>query len=471
VNPLGSPFDVVFSSEYRAKREAFLKQIKKVTAFAMGDTNEMIRYLPLNPGEDTYTFNQRPKLIRNIVKRVLSEYLNGVSALPVKRSVSISTTRVVQSIPDFNLNPFVRNYDSTKIQTRMEIEGTVAIKPIIEDGEIFYQVFGADELVPVVDEKTGRLIQLGLHYKMSGVDNLEVWDRFTVSFYENGVLKSTNPNPYFTIPLSIFKSSPHPSNFWGVSDLTPIVDNANTINRMLTDLRQLSAEQSFSIYVYTGPLPDESDRTSSEPSAGSEPIKIGTGRMLTLPQGGNLKTVAPEAAIEAVNNVIDEQTRAIYEDALVMVLEKGSQYSSGFSIRIKKEPYLRKMAQKRLSFGKSEERLLELAVLIADVEAQGPSELNPDFKVKVEFDESQLTPETAQEDLLYDQFNLTNNIVTPVDLIIEDRNVDRKEAEQIYEDNKKINNSSTVPEVSVSVNGTETMMNKSSMPANQEPYY
>ena len=410
--------NVINDTEYSRKRKALMEQIKKTTAFATADPSQMNNYLIPNFREDGGNFNRKPKQYRAIVRRVLQEYLNGVTGLPITRTSNI----------EVDLDSVTTNLDVRLIQTRMEIEGTIAVRPIWEDGEVFYQIVSASDLIPWIDDRTGKLLALAINCESAKNKIVEIWTDESIDIIIDGKQQNTIENPYSTIPFVIYRASIHPTSFWGISDLHTIVENNNTINKMLTDLQQLATDQSFGIYVYMGPLPGEEDRVSGEPSVRNEPLKIGTGRMIALPEGGKMEILSPNALIKELNETIDNLTRGTFEDAMVFTLEKNSEYSTGFSISVKKGPYLRYMASKRIMFAKKDQRLVELSVLAKDVAERGPSTINPDFKVKTVIDATSLTPESAQEETLKSQFLMGAGVINKVDLLVEDKGMSREEA-------------------------------------------
>jgi len=410
-------FDLVQKAANKAMRMKGQRQYEMVEAFAAGDVKGMQKYLPMNSRESTGEFNAKPKPQSHVTKEVLQKYLNGLAALPVKRTVK------GEELDSY----FTKNFDIWKIQSLLEKTGTLAVRPIVQDGEMQFQCFLPYEMVPVTDPRTGKLKELLLTY-----DNVvEQWTDSIYRLFVDGKAVLDTVNPYNRIPFAIFKSGLRGKGFWGSSDLAAVADGNNNVNLSLTNLLTLANDQSYSVYVITGAETD-GDNGEGEPS--SQPLAIGPGGAMVLPEGASLQTVTPDASIVEVKDYVNSELLRIKQEAGIVDL--GSDYQQGFALKVKNGPYLEKMLAKRRLFEEADARLFELAVLVQEVELTGqPRFLNADYVVKTEFDATALTPVSSQEQNERDKFLIEMNAKTPVDLIMHEYKVNREEAVRIYEQN------------------------------------
>jgi hypothetical protein len=407
----------VSTSEWKTTQKKFRQNIERTRAFALGDTEQIMGFIPLNPGERVASFKAKTKGYRGLVTKVMGAYLDGIAGLPVRREVP--------SVPDFDLTPFERNLDVHKIQMKAEIGGTCAVRPFINmNGDVSYELFEAWQLCPLT--QGSELIALGVSY---GKENewTEVWTpSFNTVFYKSNVQWS-DFNPYGLIPFSIFRAAVNDKDWFGVSELTPVVTNNIAVIKLLTDLQQLARDQSYSWLFYKGPRPEKDD----DPSGTSAPLRslqVGPDRMTMLDEDADVFTVTPDASINEIQAAADLLAEKTYEDACVASAVQSAQAESGYALRVKKAPYLNKMKTKRVLFKEADQRLMEISALIHEVGLTGAATLNDEFKVSTSFDERSLTPVDPNTEMQDTAFLLNQRAMSRIDLIMSENQVNREEA-------------------------------------------
>jgi len=398
--------------------------------FAEGDQRGMESVISYSARDNDATYASKPKLVALETKTVLEEYLNGTAYLLKNREVVGDSS--------FDLSFYTKNLDLADIQRQLEIAGTLAIRPVVSDGEIWFECFSEEQLVPEVNERTKKLESLGVLYKKGGEDVLEVWDRESFAIAKGSKVIEEGENPYGQIPFIIFRANKRSDSWFGKSDLASIVENNNQLNKLLTELLQLMHDYSYSIFVLEGFNQESPNAEGEEPNAMLRDLSY-EGGILTVPPGSTLKAVSPSANIDSVVNAIDAIRQKIRRDAFIPEIAD-SEYSSGFALRQREKHYLRFMEVKRKMLGKADSELVALAILIWEVFQTGtPRQLNKDFKVITLFDDKKLKDAPEQEKMLMEQHLLSTNAITAIDIIMYREGVTRDEAQNIWERNKSFN--------------------------------
>ena len=407
--------------EWKSQQEKFRKNIEKTRAFALGDIEEIMSFVPLNPGESVAGFKSKTKGYRGLVQKIMQAYLDGISGLPVSREVP--------NFPDFDLSLFEQNLDLQKIQMKAEMGGTVAVRPFINmNGGISYEAFDAWQLCPMTQGED--LVALGIKYGEKSDSFVEVWTPFSMTIYRGKSLVFTDINPYGLIPFSIFRAALNDKEWFGVSDLTSSVNNNISVIKMLTDLQQLARDQSYSWLVFRGEQGDKSDDPSGISAEGK--MVVAPDRMTMIGPNDDLFTVTPDASINEIQAAADLLAEKTYEDACVSSVVQSAQVESGYALKVKRAPYLNKMRSKRNLFIEADQRLMQIAALVQEVWESGlAATLSEDFSISTNFDDSQLTPEDPASQMTRETFLLDKKVISRIDLIMSEYQVGRDEAEEI----------------------------------------
>lgn len=168
---------------------------------------------------------------------------------------------------------------------------------------------------------------------------VEDWTEDYFALYIGGTLYHSIPNPYGFIPFIIFPNLREPKQFWGVSDIKPLMPVQEEINRAATQLSRVLEISGNPIAVF-----------QNVPGAGDIPIEPGTtidlgeeGRiyLLDLLKGGGVRLHI---------DYIDLLFRIFHDMAEVPRSAFGSldRTLSGVAMELDLQPLLQKVQRKRL---------------------------------------------------------------------------------------------------------------------------
>jgi len=430
---LGYMLGDVGSFAFRAFRERLRRQTSLVTAYATADPIGMfspdLHEVSLKAAGELQTdYSSRVKFARALTSRILDSRIQGCAALPVAYTPSapVDMDRVLERL------------SLTQIQTVTECSGTSAVRPIFDPatGSVFYQIFGADEIAPYVGAAEDFLV--GLAVERDGIR--EFWTETSFEIREGDKLLAAGLNPWGEIPFAIFRTRRHPRLWWGINDLASPVVNNIAINKLASDLLQLAAEQSFAIYVVyeeddgSGDYePAETTDDIGDASTRRAEFNWTSGQTVFVPHKGKVETISPKADIRAIAETIKLMGKHTLDDAYIVDVSESQAGQSGFSLKVRTQPYLNKARAIRREFKPGVARLLELALL---VEYAGRNRLAyatriPGFAIRVDFDETPLTPIPVDEDIRRSEYERKIGAESTVGYLMRTRTLSREEAEAL----------------------------------------
>ena len=194
---------------------------------------------------------------------------------------------------------------------------------------------GAEELAM----RTGRAPRRIAGHTPAEVELTEVWtaDRFELWAQERRI--EARPNPYGVIPFVIYPNLPRPKQFWGISDIEPIREPIQELNRALTQLSHILELSGNPIAVLENV--EESSDISVQPGAVWELPEQARAYLLDLLQGGGTRLHSEYIdIIYRILHDLSETPRIAFGD--------GGGDRSGIALRTELDPLLRKVARKRL---------------------------------------------------------------------------------------------------------------------------
>ena len=168
---------------------------------------------------------------------------------------------------------------------------------------------------------------------------VERWTDAELEIWLDNIPGRTGPNPYGLIPFVIFPNSPVPKQFWGASDITPIRDIAQELNREVSVLSTIMELSGNPITVLAGV--DE-----------AQDIAIDVGAVWTLPEQAKaylldlLSGGGVSLHVEYINTIY----RALHDLAETPRTTFGDtgRALSGVALQMEVQPLLQKVARKRL---------------------------------------------------------------------------------------------------------------------------
>ena len=186
-------------------------------------------------------------------------------------------------------------------------------------------------------EETERLYQQKPRGETAVI--IEVWTDEDFELYLDGDLIERRPNPYRLIPFIIYPNLREPKKFWGASDLIPIMESQQELNRALSQLSRILEMSGNPIAVLENV--EESQNIAVSPGAVWNLPEDSRAYLLDLLQGGGLRL-----HIDYINLLyrslhdLSESPRAAFGS-----LEKDL---SGVAMEIELQPLLQKVSRKRI---------------------------------------------------------------------------------------------------------------------------
>ena len=171
------------------------------------------------------------------------------------------------------------------------------------------------------------------------VDVIEAWTAEHFQLWVQGELAESRPNPYGTIPFVIYPNLPRPKQFWGVSDIEPLRESLEELNRTLTQLSRILELSGNPIAVLENV--EEARDIAVQPGAVWEIPEQARAYLLDLLQGGGVRLHVEYA---------DLVYRTLYDLAETprIAFGDGGGDRSGVALQLELDPLLRRVARKRL---------------------------------------------------------------------------------------------------------------------------
>ncbi len=184
---------------------------------------------------------------------------------------------------------------------------------------------------------------------------VEVWTAWDFELYLDNVLQEKKPNPYGFVPFVIYSNLREPKRFWGISDLTQIMEPQRELNRAMSQLSRILELSGNPIAVLENV--EESEDIAVKPGAVWNIPEDAKAYLLDLLQGGGVSL-----HIDYINLLyrtlhdVSESPRAAFGGT--------ERDLSGVAMEIELHPLLQKVHRKRLirtaAYKKRNEMVLKL---------------------------------------------------------------------------------------------------------------
>ncbi len=204
-------------------------------------------------------------------------------------------------------------------------------------------------------EETELLYKYKVKPKAKTATVVEVWTAWDFELYLDNALQERKPNPYGFIPFIIYPNLREPKKFWGLSDLTQIIEPQRELNRAMSQLSRILELSGNPIAVLENV--EESEDIAVRPGAVWNIPEDAKAYLLDLLQGGGVRL-----HIDYINLLyrtlhdISESPRAAFGGA--------ERDLSGVAMEIELHPLLQKVHRKRLirtaAYNKRNEMVLKL---------------------------------------------------------------------------------------------------------------
>ncbi|MGE3858181.1 MAG: phage portal protein, partial [Dehalococcoidia bacterium] len=173
----------------------------------------------------------------------------------------------------------------------------------------------------------------------STVEVVESWTAGRFDLWAQDEVVESRPNPYGAIPYIIYPNLPRPKQFWGVSDIEPIKEPLEELNRALTQLGRILELSGNPIAVLENV--EEARDIAVQPGAVWEIPDQARAYLLDLLQGGGVRLhVDYVGLVYRTLHDLAETPRIAFGD--------GQGDRSGVSLQMELDPLLRRVARKRL---------------------------------------------------------------------------------------------------------------------------
>lgn len=171
---------------------------------------------------------------------------------------------------------------------------------------------------------------------------IEAWTQTSFDLWLDGNLHERKTNPYGFIPFVIFPNLRVPKQFWGISDLPPLMEPSRELNRALSQLSMILELSGNPIAVLENV--DSADDITVAPGAVWELPEKAKAYLLDLLAGGGVQLhVDYLQALYRTLHDLGETPRSAFGD--------NARNLSGVALEVDIQPLLQKVKRKRLIRG------------------------------------------------------------------------------------------------------------------------
>ena len=366
-------------------------------------------------------FSEIPPTVTNFTRKFVNK-ISRIYVLGAKRTVGDSTERYEELIPTKD----VRMKHSERM-TRLL--GTVANRVYWVDDVFDYRpIYYFEAYFDDNPFKPSSIVYplLNSTADLSNTSELqwEYWDEEKYGVMDGeGKLLSEIPNPYGIIPFVFTHREDQIDSFF-VEGASDIINCNEQVNIALTEMNLGMRYNMFGQPWVNGLRADQSM------------LRAGSNTILDMGEDGVYNITSPQGNImEAIENIrFQIELVALNNHLFVQFAESGGEVPSGISLMIKdldrKEDYYDDIALWRLY----EKEFYDVERVIAEYNGISlPEEFG------VDFDEVQY-PKTIQDQILKDEFDIKNNLITRAKIMVRDnKDLSIEQAQSIIDENKSVN--------------------------------
>jgi hypothetical protein len=185
----------------------------------------------------------------------------------------------------------------------------------------------------------GQTLRTIAGQRPSTVEIVESWTADRFDLWALGERIESRPNPYGAIPFVLYPNLPRPKQFWGLSDIEPLREPLEELNRAFSQLSRILELSGNPIAVLENV--EEARDIAVQPGAVWEVPEQARAYLLDLLQGGGVRL-----HIEYVDLVY----RALHDLAEIprIAFGDGRFGRSGVALQTELDPLLRRVERKRL---------------------------------------------------------------------------------------------------------------------------
>lgn len=375
----------------------------------------------INSYFDGTAFNEIPPSLTNFTRKFINK-ISRIYSLGAKRNVGSTTTRYEELTPTKD----VRMKHSERM-TRLL--GTVANRVHWRDTFFDYRpIYYFEAYFEENPFEPSAIVYplLNSTSDLSNTDNLqwEYWDNDKYGIMdENGKMIAESANPYGIIPFVFTHREDQIDSFF-VEGASDIVNCNEQVNIALTEMNLGMRFNMFGQPWVTGLRADQSM------------LRAGSNTILDMGEDGAYNITSPNGNVmEAIQNIKFQMELVATNNHLwITWAESGGEVPSGISLMIKdmerKEDYYDDIALWRMY----EEQFYNVERVIAEYNDISLSE-----EFGVDFEEVEY-PKTVQDQILKDEFDIQNNLITRAKIMVRDnKDLTEKQAQKIIDENRSLN--------------------------------
>ncbi|MCK9487550.1 MAG: phage portal protein [Dehalococcoidia bacterium] len=185
----------------------------------------------------------------------------------------------------------------------------------------------------------GRASSAAAGQSAGEVEVVEAWTPDRFELWAQGERVEARANPYGVIPFIVYPNLPRPKQFWGMSDIEPLREPLEELNRAFTQLSRILELSGNPIAVLENV--EEARDIAVQPGAVWEVPEQARAYLLDLLQGGGVRL-----HVEYVDLVY----RALHDLSEVprIAFGDGRFDRSGIALQVELDPLLRRVERKRL---------------------------------------------------------------------------------------------------------------------------
>ena len=367
-------------------------------------------------------FNEIPPTLTNFTRKFINK-ISRIYSLGAKRNVGGDTKKYDELVPTKDVRMkhaerMTRLIGTIANRIHWRDDGFFDYRPIYYFESYFEDnPFEPDAIIYPLLNSTADL---------SNAENLqwEYWDNKKYGIMnEDGNMIQEEDNPYGIIPFVFTHREDQIDSFF-VEGASDIVNCNEQVNIALTELNLGMRFNMFGQPWVTGLNSDQSL------------LRAGSDTILDMGDDGQYNITSPQVNIvEAIENIkFQMEMIAMNNHLWIQWAESGGEVPSGISLMIKdmerKEDYYDDIALWRLY----EKDFYRVERVIAEYNGVSlPEEFGVDFQ-EVEY------PKTVQDQILKDNFDLENNLVTQAKIMVrENKDLTLEQAQKIIDENRGSN--------------------------------
>ena len=367
-------------------------------------------------------FNEIPPTLTNFTRKFINK-ISRIYSLGAKRNIGGDTKKYDELIP-------TKDVRMKHAERMTRLIGTIANRVHWrEDGYFDYRpIYYFESYFEDNPFEPNAIIYplLNSTADLSNAENLqwEYWDNEKYGIMnEDGKMVQEKENPYGIIPFVFTHREDQIDSFF-VEGASDIVNCNEQVNIALTEMNLGMRFNMFGQPWVTGLNSDQSL------------LRTGSDTILDMGDDGQYNITSPQGNIvEAIENIkFQMEMIAMNNHLWIQWAESGGEVPSGISLMIKdmerKEDYYDDIALWRLY----EKDFYSVERVIAEYNGIAlPEEFGVDFQ-EVEY------PKTVQDQILKDNFDLENNLITQARIMIrENKDLTLDQAQKLIDENGKVN--------------------------------